>query len=635
MAEEALDTLSVWTFDFDDPSLTPKILGRMAAQFDVAHNEADAREFFRRGSDRFPDHAPFALSYAASHFKGGVPQGALRGLERAHRIGMSAGKLVGHLLSHDIDVGDVIGSISQLRHGDVTDAYIAEVLTFLWSNHCAAFLGESGKVPSDLLALMSASAPDDEGLRIAARQAAGDLGGAAALVWKTEIDKKLITYENIQSASATLARRWASLLRSGWMNDLCVSLAALNPDEVANDKRKSITVGCALYLGKNPAGLKLLNLGCASDAEILDLEACSILEWKNRYEAENTTTPDNKYYWERSSLLNGAERLTPIVANVKPVVTACIPNARVIQHVVVTDKSALVRDNVFHPLNVYTNSLVRSDGRDHMLRYRAKAATQVPGDTILVGGHWNFWHYLTNNVGKLAFCFDKPEFKAFNLLFFDVPSKNNIELLERLGFNKDRILVRSEGDDVFERLWVSSIPYSESWIENGEHVGQTAISPEAFERIRTVVQGGVPKLGKRRLYLSRRDAIHRRVENEDEVREFLAEYGFEIIEMSHLNVDEQCALVRDAQIIVGVYGAQLTSAFFAPPGCHVVELCFDRILSHVHYEMPSRVLGLGYTKLCCDLIGPSGPSATHAHPSLVVPMDLLRQAVERVIGPRA
>ena len=79
-------------------------------------------------------------------------------------------------------------------------------------------------------------------------------------------------------------------------------------------------------------------------------------------------------------------------------------------------------------------------------------------------------------------------------------------------------------------------------------------------------------LGRERVYLTRRDALWRRVENEAEVVSTLERYGFDVVDPSRLSFCEQVGLFSGCRAMVSVHGAGLTNMMFMPEGGRVLEL---------------------------------------------------------------
>lgn len=93
----------------------------------------------------------------------------------------------------------------------------------------------------------------------------------------------------------------------------------------------------------------------------------------------------------------------------------------------------------------------------------------------------------------------------------------------------------------------------------------------------------------RRLYLSRRDATHRRVVNEAELLPILRAHGFEEVSMSNLSVAEQAEILSGASVILGPNGSALANLVFAHPDARVIE-----------FHAPGWVVGFNWM-ICANL----------------------------------
>lgn len=81
--------------------------------------------------------------------------------------------------------------------------------------------------------------------------------------------------------------------------------------------------------------------------------------------------------------------------------------------------------------------------------------------------------------------------------------------------------------------------------------------------------------GERRIYISRRDAVNRRLLNEEEVANLLQRNGFEIITLTGMNIADQIRLFSGASHIVAAHGAALANTVFCKEGAVLLELHFD------------------------------------------------------------
>lgn len=105
----------------------------------------------------------------------------------------------------------------------------------------------------------------------------------------------------------------------------------------------------------------------------------------------------------------------------------------------------------------------------------------------------------------------------------------------------------------------------------------------------------------RRLYISRKTG--RRMANEDDLLDGLAERGFECVQLEDLSLDEQISRFQEAAIIAGPHGAGHANILWASPGTRLLEV-FHPDWMHPCYALLSQILGLHYH---C-LVGRSGGS---------------------------
>lgn len=98
--------------------------------------------------------------------------------------------------------------------------------------------------------------------------------------------------------------------------------------------------------------------------------------------------------------------------------------------------------------------------------------------------------------------------------------------------------------------------------------------------------GGAPT--PRRIFVSRDDAVGRRVVNESTLMAALAPAGFSRVTLAGRGLAEQVALFSRATLIVGAHGAGLANVVFAPAGARLLEMF------PASYGMPSyAVLAAG------------------------------------------
>ncbi|MEH7179234.1 glycosyltransferase family 61 protein [Neobacillus vireti] len=130
----------------------------------------------------------------------------------------------------------------------------------------------------------------------------------------------------------------------------------------------------------------------------------------------------------------------------------------------------------------------------------------------------------------------------------------------------------------------------------------------------------------KRIFISREDALHRKVLNEKEVFAVLEKYGFKMVKLSTLSFVEKIELFNQAEVIVSPHGAGLTNLIFCNPGTKVVELftptyllpCFHIISNHME---------LDYYGLIGEVVPRDAHRSNHKDP-IVIDIDKLKKTIK-------
>lgn len=94
---------------------------------------------------------------------------------------------------------------------------------------------------------------------------------------------------------------------------------------------------------------------------------------------------------------------------------------------------------------------------------------------------------------------------------------------------------------------------------------------------------------KTRLFISREDAVERRISNHAEVAGFLKERGFEEIVPGGMTITEQVRAFKSAEVIVAPHGAGLTNIVFSDPGTKVIELFSPHYVEKCFWILSTQV----------------------------------------------
>ncbi len=104
------------------------------------------------------------------------------------------------------------------------------------------------------------------------------------------------------------------------------------------------------------------------------------------------------------------------------------------------------------------------------------------------------------------------------------------------------------------------------------------------------------------IYISRKNAGLRKIENESEVIDFLKNFGFNILYSETLSFWDQVQIFQNCKLLVSIHGAGLTNMLFMNKNSSVVE--FYRELSgrdpNLCYQNLALALGINHNYLFCD-----------------------------------
>lgn len=139
--------------------------------------------------------------------------------------------------------------------------------------------------------------------------------------------------------------------------------------------------------------------------------------------------------------------------------------------------------------------------------------------------------------------------------------------LAALGFERSQIIELQPLQCLqFDCLLASSAPRGKG----------SSISPgwaiDKFNKILRKKAASTLSVAGKKVYISRRDAPNRMFLNEDQVRDFLEKRGFDVVELTPLNLFQKIAVFRDADLIVSQTGAGLTNLMFCHSNVKVLEL---------------------------------------------------------------
>jgi capsular polysaccharide biosynthesis protein len=244
------------------------------------------------------------------------------------------------------------------------------------------------------------------------------------------------------------------------------------------------------------------------------------------------------------------------------------------------------------------------DAQDIFRKRKAKARRLegAPYIPALIPGYWNHYHFLIDCLPRV--------------LLSLVP-----------GGASSRILITQAQRHALERFcpgYLNAITHtfeisSRVDISSGELLylpqaiiprGANRFLREAMSEFRRVAKRLARPGVHRRIYISRSLAGARSVVNEPEVIDCLSKFGFEVLHLECLAIEQQIQAFSEAEIVVGPHGAGFANMVFAEPGITLLEFLPESALykAPLFAELTAFAGCTNVVMRCKD-----APNAKHPH----------------------
>jgi capsular polysaccharide biosynthesis protein len=199
----------------------------------------------------------------------------------------------------------------------------------------------------------------------------------------------------------------------------------------------------------------------------------------------------------------------------------------------------------------------------------------VMNEASLVGGHANYYHWLLNWLPRLF-------------------------LLEICGFNKRKLLVGQAWagfQSLTYKYFVDETKYDVVRIRDVVFVKRLLVpvffknpkhAPFAISQLRCRARLDMVESESKKIYISRRSALGRKVVNEESFFSMLECRGYVLVELETLTFQEQVRLFANATHVVAPHGAGLVNMVFSKRLVVVVEI-FNTAWSRVFWSLGAVV----------------------------------------------
>ncbi|MEQ8384565.1 MAG: glycosyltransferase family 61 protein [Coleofasciculus sp. A1-SPW-01] len=239
-----------------------------------------------------------------------------------------------------------------------------------------------------------------------------------------------------------------------------------------------------------------------------------------------------------------------------------------------------------------------------------KKEKMADGILLAMPYHNNYYHWLVEMLPRLKMIEDDDNFKDLPIIMPKNRTPNFIhDSLKRAGFLEQTVFL-DDGVYRFDKLQIPTLlspPCNPS--------------PVAIEWLRKKLLTATGVSQKKRIYVSRRDAVDRYVSNESEVEEVLAEFGFDTVCLSNYSLAEKIQIFQAAEIVIGSHGAGFSNLVFTPSESVFIEFFQEEgVFTPAFYQI-ARIRKLKYGFLVCKKDGAGQ----------YVDVNMLRELVERAI----
>jgi hypothetical protein len=238
---------------------------------------------------------------------------------------------------------------------------------------------------------------------------------------------------------------------------------------------------------------------------------------------------------------------------------------------------------------------------------------------LALQGDSNYYHFIMDVLPRLGVLEQCPEVAPPDLWYAPFGFTFQEELLAMMGIDRSMCIDSSKVRHVLAETLVVPTPAS-----------MTVINPPwVVEFLRRKLRpASIDRVKGKGIYISRGSAINnRRVDNEDELKNYLAGRGFEILQPEELPEATKIEAFAQASLIVGAHSAGLVNSLYASPGAALVELFPSGGVNLCYWKLAQSVPGLEYRYV----LGKGDPTPVSLSEFLVSDIDADLDAIGRTL----
>jgi len=235
-----------------------------------------------------------------------------------------------------------------------------------------------------------------------------------------------------------------------------------------------------------------------------------------------------------------------------------IDNARVVgsNGIIVTDDDYLITD-LSREFNQTKYSVLESMHLGKLLKLNANVAV------ITTAGSNVYYHWIFDILPRLYLLIKSDLVEKIDFFIFpELKHSFQIQSLNLLNLPTEKIIqIKPKQQIKAKHLFVPSLP---------SHLG--TVNQWSVDFLRKFFLQINYKSNKKKIFLTRKNAVGRRIINENELLELLKPLGFEVIDPGAYSFEQQIDIFANSDFIIAAHGSALSNIVFCSENSIVVDI---------------------------------------------------------------
>lgn len=215
------------------------------------------------------------------------------------------------------------------------------------------------------------------------------------------------------------------------------------------------------------------------------------------------------------------------------------------------------------------------------------------------GGYKNFYHWMYQALPTIASA--KQLFRGLNIKYI-VPPLNEMrkKSLELLNINTNDILILNDNENIECKNLIYTNILSGDFSFNPSKYVIDMMKEFKENCLKAAKVTSCPS----KIYLSRKDSNRRTIENESELTKALEKEGFQEVVFSEYNLEDQVAIMANAEFIVAPHGAGLVHLIYADKCRGLIEILPGNYFNQCFYKI-CQAKSIPYSNVVSKIVNES------------------------------